>query len=75
MIAPINPDILSLAQKKQALNAINLIKKKWDGTLKGRTCADGSRQRQYLRPDESVSSPTMSLEAFIVSLVMDAYEK
>ena len=35
-------DGLTLEEKKQALNAVNLIKEKRDGTIKGRTCADGS---------------------------------
>ena len=32
-------------QKSDALRAINLIKEKRDGRLKGRTCADGRKQR------------------------------
>ena len=32
-------------QKRDALRAINLIKEKRDGRLKGRTCADGRKQR------------------------------
>ena len=74
VVEAIDPDTLSLLQKKMALNAINLIKEKRDGTIKGRTCADGSKQRQYLREDESVSSPTVSLEGLFATLVIDAYE-
>ena len=57
-----------------ALNAINLIKGKRYGTLNGWTCADRSKQRQYLREDESVASPTVSLEVLFVTLVIDAYK-
>ena len=74
VIEAIDPDIISFQQKRMALNAINLIKEKRDGTLKGRTCADGSKQRQYLREGESVASPTVSLEGLFVTLVIYAYE-
>ena len=60
----IDPDTLSLEQKKRALNAINLIKQKRDGLIKGRTCADDSDQCTFLSVDESVVFPTVSLEAF-----------
>ena len=54
--------------------AVNLIKQKHNGELKGRTCADGSKQRKYLKQDESVASPTAALESLIVTLLIDAYE-
>ena len=74
VVESIDPDTLSFEQKIKALNAINLIKEKRDGTIKGKTCADVSIQRQYLREDESVASPTVSLEGFFVTLVIDTYE-
>ena len=37
----LNPDILTIPQNKVALRAINLIKEKRSGKLKGRMCADG----------------------------------
>ena len=39
---------------KKSLEAVNLIKEKRCGELKGHTCADGSRQKQYLKEDETV---------------------
>ena len=42
--------------------------------MKGRTCANGSRQRQYLKEDESVASPTAALESLFGTLLVDAYE-
>ena len=53
---------LTEARKRAALKAINLIKEKRDGRVKGRTCADGPKQRAYI-PKEEVSSPTISQEA------------
>ena len=75
VVRPIDSTTLSPIEKKKALPAVNLIKEKFGGELKGRTCADGSRQHQYLRQDESVASPTASLESLFVSLLIDAYEE
>ena len=74
VVRPIHVSTLSPLEKKKATPAVNLIKEKHDGVLKGRTCADGSRQRKYLRQDESVASPTASLESLIVSLLIDTYK-
>jgi hypothetical protein len=41
----IDATLLSKEQKRGALRAINLIKEKRDGRLKGRTVADGRPQR------------------------------
>ena len=56
------------------MDAINLIKVKRDSSLKGRTCANGSQQKRYLKEDESISSPTLSVDALLLTLVVDAYE-
>ena len=69
-----DPDKLSPKQKKGALRAVNLIKEKRCGRLKGRACADGSKQRAYI-PREEATSPTVSMEALTASLVIDAHEK
>ena len=53
---------------------MNLIKKKRCGKIKGRTCANGSKQKRYLKHGESISSPTVSLEAIIGTLLIDAHE-
>ena len=75
VLAPINPDTLTTTQKRQALYAVNLIKEKRCGKIKGRTCADGSRQKRYLSQDENISSPTASLEGIMTTLAIDAHEK
>ena len=74
VVRPIDAATLSPIEKKKALPAVNLIKEKFNGELKGRTCADGSKQRKYLRQDESVASPTAALESLIVTLLIDTYE-
>lgn len=75
VIEGIHASDLSSEDKKRALEAVNLIKKKRvTEQIKGRACANGSKQRQYLKEDESVASPTLSLEALLATLVIDAYE-
>lgn len=75
VIAPVDVDKLSPTIRRTALEAVNLIKEKRDGKIKGRTCANGSRQRRYLNEDESISSPTVSLEGLLATLVIDAFEE
>ena len=43
--------------------------------MKARICADGSQQKKYLEPDESIASPTSSNEGTIASFMIDAYER
>lgn len=45
--------LLTIAQRRGALRAINLIKRKRNGTLKGRTVADGSVQRSLYAKSET----------------------
>ena len=71
---PTDTSSLKDVEEKQALPAVNLIKEKWNGYLKGRTCANGSGQRKYLKEDESVASPTAALESLIMTLPIDAYK-
>ena len=65
---------LTKAQKQGALRAINLIKEKRTGALKGRTCADGRPQRSGYTKEET-ASPTMSTDALLLSLLIDAKEE
>jgi hypothetical protein len=70
---PVDAEKLSSDQKRAALRAINLIKEKRCGKLKGRTCADGRSQRgQYTK--EQTASPTISTDALMLSLMIDAFE-
>ena len=73
-VGPINPDDLSDDDKKKALEAVNLIAEKRNGDLKGRTCANGKKQRKFVKEGEILSSPTVSLESILLTLVIDAYE-
>ena len=64
---------LTKEQRTGALRAINLIKEKRNGKLKGRTVADGSVQRSLYDKSET-TSPTVSSDALMLSIMIDAYE-
>jgi len=70
----IDPSTITNQEKRRALEAVNLIKKKRCGKIKGRTCADGSKQKRFLKHGESISSPTVSLEAIVGTLLIDDHE-
>ena len=70
---PIKADSISKQERSKALRLINLIKEKRDGTLKGRTCADGRSQRSYISKEEA-ASPACSNEALMITMVVAAYE-
>ena len=73
VLGSLNPDLLTPDQKRNALRAVNLIKIKRCGKVKGRTCADGSPQRKYVSRDED-TSPTLSIEALMGLLLINAFE-
>jgi len=49
------------------------LKVKRDGTIKSRGCADGIPQRIYTNKEDT-SSPTVSIEAMMLSCAIDARE-
>jgi hypothetical protein len=69
-----DPNELTFEDKKRALEAVNLIKEKRSGIIKGRTCANGSKQKRYLKRGETISSPTVSTEALMATLAIDIKE-
>jgi hypothetical protein len=64
---------LTKEQKRAALHAISVIKEKRSGTIKGRIVANGNAQRSMYTKDET-SSPTVSTDALMSSIMIDAYE-
>ena len=44
IVSPVDYHTLSDEDKRQALETVNLIKEKRSGKIKGRTCANGSKQ-------------------------------
>ena len=74
VIEPIPFHELTNKDKREALEAVNIIAEKRTGKIKGRVCANGSRQRKYLKDGENFASPTASLESILATLVIDAHE-
>jgi Reverse transcriptase (RNA-dependent DNA polymerase) len=70
---PVHSHTLTKSQKAAALRAINLIKEKRSGKLKGRACADGRPQRLLYTRDET-ASPTIATDALMITLMVDAAE-
>jgi hypothetical protein len=64
---------LTRTAKKGALRAINMIKEKRCGKIKGRTVANGSLQRQLYTKEET-TSPTLSTDALMITILIDASE-
>jgi hypothetical protein len=72
-MTPINKYDLTAAERKGALRYLMFLKEKRCGTIKGRGCADGRSQREYMTKEET-SSPTVATEALILTCVIDAIE-
>jgi hypothetical protein len=51
-----------------------ILKGKRCGTMKGRGCANGRSQREYMMKEENLS-PTVATEALLLTCVIDAVEK
>ena len=50
------------------------LKEKRDGTIKGRACANGRKQREGAYPQEA-ESPTVALsESVLITATIDAYQ-
>ena len=65
---------LTREDKKKALQYLMFLKEKRSGKIKGRGCADGRKQRLY-KSKEETSLPTISLEALLITCIIDAMER
>ena len=75
VVVPIDVGALTYKEKGRALEAVNLIKDKRDGKIKGRTCADAIKQKIFLKEDESIALPAVSVEGLLTTIVIDDIEK
>ena len=71
---PVNPKKLSAEERKQVLESHLFLKKKRDGTVKGRMVAGGNKQRGTI-PKEEATSPTAKLESVLLTAQIDAAER
>ena len=69
----VNVRTLTKEQRRGALRAINLIKEKRDGVLKGRTVADGRAQRSLFEKSQT-ASPTVATDTLLLTILIDAHE-
>ena len=72
-LLPLRKEEMSFEQRKKALCYLMFLKEKRDGTIKARGCANGRSQREYTTISDT-SSPTVSLEAMMMSCAIDAKE-
>ena len=71
---PIHIEELTELERKRAMESLIFLVEKRDGTFKGRTCANGSTQREYTDRDEA-ASPTAMTESIIITGVIDAKQR
>jgi hypothetical protein len=64
---------LSRDKKKGALESLMFLKEKRDGSIKGRTCADGWEQWETAEP-VATTSPTVYLKYVLVTSTIEAFE-
>ena len=70
---PINMDDMTSEERRKAIGSLIFLKEKTDGTIKGRACADGRKQREDAEKGDA-ASPTVSLESVLLTALIDAYE-
>jgi hypothetical protein len=70
---PMHWKSLTAKQGKEMLKSHIFVEKKRDGILKAQQVAGGNKQRGYIT-NEDASSPTVSLEAVLLTCVVDANE-
>ncbi|VEU34053.1 unnamed protein product [Pseudo-nitzschia multistriata] len=73
VVSALDPKHMTREMVAQALPYLMFLKRKRDTSIKGRGCADGRRQREYIRKEDA-ASPTVSLYALVLSCVINAIE-
>ena len=73
VIKPVDVRNMTSEERKKALAYLMFIKEKRDGSVKARGCADGRKQREHIKKEES-SSPTVAIESVFIQCVMNAKE-
>ena len=74
VVLPQDPTKLTRTEKREALEAVKMIKENCTGKINGRTCANSSKQQFFLKYGEDFALPTISLEALFSSLIIEAHE-
>ncbi len=74
VLEPKDADELTEYEREAALQYFMFLKEKGNGTVKGRGCADGRKQRKTTTKEEA-SSPTVAIESVMLSCTIDAKEE
>ena len=67
---PIKVESLTRLERQRAMESLIFLIEKRDGSIKARTCANGSTQRSYI-PKEEAASPTAATESIIITGVIE----
>ncbi len=70
---PIKLQEMTQTERKKALESLIFLVEKKDGRVKARHCANGSKQRQWIR-SEDAASPTVMTESVLLTAAIEAYE-
>jgi hypothetical protein len=70
---PLDISTLSFDEKRTTMRSLIFLTEKRDGSIKARTCADGSKQRFSMESEET-SSPKAQVESILLTAVIDAKE-
>jgi hypothetical protein len=70
---PHDAKLLSPDQNEGALESLIFLKEKCDGVIKGHECADGRKQQEMANTGDA-TSPTVSLEAILITSTIDDFE-
>jgi hypothetical protein len=70
---PKHANDLSEEDKKRALSSLIFLKEKKNGTIKARSCANGSVQRDHIAKEEA-AAPTVGLDSVFITSTIDAKE-
>jgi hypothetical protein len=70
----VDDDNLTKDQKRASLRYLMFLTKKRCGRIKVRGCADAGRKQRETTSKEDASAPTVSIEAVMLSSVIDAME-
>jgi hypothetical protein len=71
---PISVEEMTPLERKRAMESLIFVTEKKDGRMKGRFCANGSTQREYIDRDEA-ASPTASTDSILITGVIDAKQQ
>jgi hypothetical protein len=73
VVKPRYADELTAAERRASLQYLMFLKEKRNGTVKGRGCADGRKQREGTKKEDA-SAPTVAIESLMLSCTIDAME-